>query len=69
MIVHCTIEDDYVEHEDSGRSVPGTVAICLKCGHTTKAYGTTEGSRKRCLYLMRQECPQGESNYYVEDPN
>ena len=67
MTVYCQVEDDYVEHEDSGRAVAGTRAKCYRCGHETIAYGTTEGSRKRCLCLMREQCPRGESNYYEED--
>jgi hypothetical protein len=66
MKVYCRIEDDEVEHEDSGRVVPGVVATCLRCGHVTKAYGTGEGSRKRCLCLMRDECPNAENNYYAD---
>jgi hypothetical protein len=67
MKVYCHIEDDYVEDEDSGRYVSGTRATCYRCDHETTAFGTTEGSRKRCLYLMGQECPKGESNFYEED--
>lgn len=66
MVVHCKVESDYVEHEDSGREVEGTVATCERCGHVTKAYGSSNGSRKRCLVLMREQCPKGESNYYME---
>ena len=67
MTVYCRIEEDYVEHEDSGRAVGGTKATCYRCGHVTTAYGSTEGSKTRCLCLMREQCPKGESNYYQED--
>lgn len=66
MTVHCDVRHDEVEHEDSGRMVAGTRATCERCGHETIAYGSSDGSRKRCLMLMREQCPNGESNYYVE---
>ena len=67
MIVYCRVEEDEVEHDDSGRYVSGTKATCYRCGHETTSCGTSEGSRKRCLYLMGQECPKGEGNFYEED--
>lgn len=42
---------------------------CAKCGHTTESFGTSTASIKRCLVLMRKECPRDESNFYsdIED--
>ena len=34
--------------------------------HSTESYGTGDKSVKRCLALMRDECPMGENNFYVE---
>jgi hypothetical protein len=42
-------------------------ARCSRCGHETESFGTGESSIKRCLVLMREECPEGESNFYVAD--
>ena len=39
--------------------------IVVSCQHTTESFGTGEKSVKRCLVLMRQECPEGEENFYV----
>ena len=39
------------------------IVVC--CQHTTESFGTGEKSVKRCLVLMRQECPEGEENFYV----
>jgi uncharacterized Zn finger protein len=41
-------------------------AECSECGHVTESYGTGDNSRRRCLVLMREECPVGSRNYYVE---
>lgn len=45
----------------------GVCATCSACGHQTTSFGTGDASRNRCLALMREECPEGESNYYVEE--
>jgi len=45
--------------------VPGVTAECSRCGHTTESYGTDEPSVRRCLVLLRDECPLRERNYYV----
>jgi hypothetical protein len=42
-------------------------ARCSRCGHETESFGTGERSIQRCLALMREECPAGESNFYAAD--
>ena len=64
--VKCTVTEVELTN-DSGISVPSVRATCMKCGHETESYGTGEGSRKRCLVLMREECPEGEENFYIDD--
>lgn len=57
----------YVELEnDNGIEVDGVEATCMACGHTTESFGDSDRSVKRCLALMREECPEGENNFYVE---
>lgn len=54
-------------HSDrANKEVAGTIAECLKCGHKTQSFGVEEGSKKRCLVLLKSECPKKESNFYVE---
>lgn len=64
--VVCSIEETTLEN-DNGREVEGVVATCSKCDHCTESFGTSDASRRRCLVLMREECPEGEENFYVED--
>ena len=52
---------------DSGYGVEGVFVTCNWCGHVVQSFGTSESSIKRCLYLMRKECPEGESNFYQKD--
>ena len=61
--VECQIEETEVMN-DSNHYVPGIMATCNVCSHTTESYGTSDASRKRCLALMREECPMGEKNFY-----
>jgi hypothetical protein len=64
--VECTVEQCELEN-DRGMMIPGVVVTCSKCGHFTESFGTTSRSIKRCLVLLREECPQGEKNFYVAD--
>lgn len=66
MSVECEVEYKRLEGE-SGRMVDGVVVTCSKCGHQTQSFGVGEGSIKRCLALLREECPEGEKNFYVSD--
>jgi hypothetical protein len=64
MRIACEIEEvlldgDYCE-------VESIRATCSRCDHETESFGTGENSIKRCLVLMREECPNGENNFYVE---
>ena len=65
MRVLCQI--DHIEIEGDYAPVPSIEATCSRCGHTTQSYGQSEASIKRCLALMRQECPRQEKNFYVGD--
>lgn len=67
--VECEV--DYTELEDESgvdcRMRDGVVVTCGNCGHSEQSYGQGSGSVKRCLVLLRENCPEGESNFYVED--
>lgn len=45
----------------------GVRAVCSACGHETTSFGTGADSKRRCLALLREECPMGESNWYAEE--
>ncbi|HEX5135865.1 MAG TPA: hypothetical protein VFY93_02755 [Planctomycetota bacterium] len=66
MRVRCAISTG-TEENDNGIDVECTYAECGECGHTTMSFGTSEASVKRCLVLLREECPEGADNFYVED--
>jgi len=64
MRVRCEI--DYVELEGDYATVEGVCVTCSRCGHESESYGTSDASVRRCLVLLREECPNGERNYYFE---
>ncbi|MFM9962884.1 MAG: hypothetical protein ACKV2Q_16865 [Planctomycetaceae bacterium] len=66
MIITCELGTTTTENEN-GKEVESTLARCSRCGHETTSFGTSNGSIKRCLWLMRQECPRREQNFYFDE--
>jgi hypothetical protein len=62
--VACDVGTTYLEGDYA--EVEGVCATCRRCGHETESYGTSDASVRRCLALLREECPNEESNYYVD---
>lgn len=60
-------EIEEVVLENDGCEVDGVEATCTRCGHTTESYGTSGASRRRCLVLLREECPLGQQNFYTDE--
>ena len=65
MKIICTV--DSAELDGDYDTVPRVTAECARCGHETESYGDGAASVRRCLVLMREECPRGESNYYTQE--
>lgn len=65
MRVECEVEEDDLEGDHG--TVKGVVVTCSRCGHVVESFGTTGRSIRRCLAMLKEECPNGESNYYVAD--
>lgn len=62
----CSI-DEIVLPGHHNNDVPSVMATCSRCRHTTESFGTSDNSKTRCLALMKEECPQGENNFYEEE--
>ena len=65
MRVKC--ESDEVELEGDYGPVAGLCVRCGRCDHEVEVYGTSGRSLRRALIMLREECPFGESNFYVAD--
>jgi len=46
--------------------VPSLQAICLRCGKIEEVYGRGDGSKRRALCAMREDCRYDEDNYYQD---
>ena len=58
---------NYIEVEGDYGFAEGVELTCDKCGHTEESAGTHEGSIARCAFLLRENCPRNEKNFYVTD--
>lgn len=61
MRITCELDYGMVMCDHTDESVTAT---CSRCGHETESCGSSEESIRRCLVMMREECPLGESNWY-----
>jgi hypothetical protein len=61
--VRCETEE--IDLEGDFSNVDGIQVTCGRCGHQTEAFGTSTASLRSCLVRLREECPRGESNFYV----
>jgi hypothetical protein len=63
MKVECEVEETELQgaYRDD---IPGVCVKCSRCGHDVTSFGTDEASIRRCLASLREQCPNGESNFY-----
>lgn len=66
MRVKCEVEFGETENEN-GIVVPCVEVTCGRCNHMTTAYGDSSASVRAALVMLREECPEGESNFYVAE--
>ena len=64
MRVACVVVTTYLEGDYA--EVEGVCATCPRCGHEVDSYGTSEASVRRCLAVLREECPNGEHNFHFD---
>lgn len=65
-IVPVKVEFCDIDNERGG-TTPGVVTTCTECGHEVSSFGQQAKSVRRCLALLREECPIGEKNFYVAE--
>ena len=51
---------------DHGGDVDGVCVTCGRCNYTVEVYGTSSASVRRAMAMLRDECPEGESNFYFD---
>lgn len=50
-----------------GGAASGFCLRCTRCQHQVEVQGTTERSRNFGLATLREQCPEGERNFYVSE--
>lgn len=66
MRVTCDSEEIELDGDHAG-GVPGLCVTCSRCDHAAEVYGTSDRSLRRALVMLREECPNGENNFYACD--
>jgi hypothetical protein len=61
--IKCEISEE-VRDNDEGHEQECVVATCSRCDHQEESWGTSESSIRRCLVLLRENCPRDERNFY-----
>jgi hypothetical protein len=65
MRVRCEVAE--VELEGDHGTVDGLCVACTRCEHQAEVFGTSSRSVRRALVMLREECPEGENNFYAAD--
>lgn len=65
MRVRCDVEEITMDGDHC--EVEGVCVTCSRCGHEAEVYGTSPRSVRRALVMLREECPEGEDNFYVAE--
>lgn len=66
MYVTARIEEIELEN-DQGRPIQSVRTRCSRCQYATESFGRSDASIKRCLALLRSECPEMEQNFYTTE--
>jgi ribosomal protein S27E len=67
MRVECEVRAIEIPNERTGQLQPGVEVTCGECGHSEQSFGESSASVRRCLALLREHCPEGTENYYVDE--
>lgn len=63
MRVECAVDE--IELDGDYGTVAGLCVTCGRCGHSVEVFGTSDRSVRAGLVMLREQCPEGESNFYV----
>jgi hypothetical protein len=64
--IRCDVEEVELEGDHSSE-VPGVCVTCRRCGECAEVFGTSGASIRRGLAMLREQCQEGESNFYVAE--
>lgn len=61
--IRCEVDTTVIDR------IPSVIVRCTRCAHETESYGRSIRSVRRCLLMLREECPNDEANYYLVEEN
>lgn len=59
------VECEVADCTEDGK--PAVQVTCGRCDHQVVSKGQHGAAIRRCFALLREECPEDESNYYTAD--
>lgn len=62
-----SVDIAYADVEGDYGTVDGICLTCERCDHSVEVAGTSDRSARRGAIMLREECPEGEDNYYDVD--
>lgn len=62
----CEVTEIELENDD-GVAVPSVCVRCPQCEEEQESYGTGHASIRRCLALLRENCPEDGNNFYTTE--
>lgn len=62
MRVFVTVDE--IELEGDYAPVDSLEVTCERCGYSVEVFGMSEASERAACAKLREECPEGESNFY-----
>lgn len=61
------VEIDLADVDGDCGQVEGLCLVCQRCGHEVEVAGVSIDSARRGAVMLREECPNGENNFYDVD--
>jgi hypothetical protein len=61
------VDIEQTDVEGDYGTVDGIRLTCERCGHSVEVAGTSDRSARRGAIMLREECPEGEDNFYDAD--
>jgi hypothetical protein len=65
MQVLCDVDEIDLDG-DYDNTVPGICVTCRRCDHAVEVFGNSDASIRRGMVMLREECPNEESNFYID---
>jgi hypothetical protein len=62
-----SVDIEQADVEGDYGTVDGIRLTCERCGHAVEVAGTSDRSARRGAIMLREECPEGEDNFYDAD--